>query len=453
MTIGVFPLARDTFDLELARTVHRSMMERLGTSGQPMLGGETLLTTTEDFGSAFEHLGATGIESALILQLTFTDADAVERLGRDFAGPLSIWSVPEARTGGRLRLNAFCGLHLASHSLSLMARRFRWHYGAPETITDKALADLLAGEPIRPHVPDSGSRPGRPVRDPDYRIGVIGTHPGGFSTCRYDAGVLERVLGARTIEIGLSDLFAHAESLDADRRTPRQAGVATLEGYAGLSKATVGKSLDLSIALEDLIARHDLDGVALRCWPETFTEYGAAACAAASLLADNRIPCACECDVYGAYSQLVLNGITRAPSFLTDIVDMDADDDTGVIWHCGQAPASMCKEGSRPHVTVHSNRREPLLFEFPLKPGPVTLMRVSQSHGTQTLVLFAGTVLDRPLAFSGTCGQVRFERPVADLLPDILASGLEHHVAMAYGDHRPALRQWADDLDLPVLEL
>jgi hypothetical protein len=30
--------------------------------------------------------------------------------------PIAIWAVPEPRIGGRLRLNAYCGLNLAAHA-------------------------------------------------------------------------------------------------------------------------------------------------------------------------------------------------------------------------------------------------------------------------------------------------------------------------------------------------
>ena len=35
--------------------------------------------------------------------------------------PLLLWTFPEERTGGRLRLNSFCGANLASHTLSRRA--------------------------------------------------------------------------------------------------------------------------------------------------------------------------------------------------------------------------------------------------------------------------------------------------------------------------------------------
>ena len=109
----------------------------------------------------------------------------------------------------------------------------------------------------------------------------------------------------------------------------------------------------------------------------------------------------------------------------------------------GQAPLSMCDETVQPSATIHTNRKMPLLYEFTLKPGPVTLLRISQSGGKLKMILSAGEMLRRPMAFTGTSGVVRFNRPVEDVLPDIMNSGIEHHLALAYGDHRDQLRSVA----------
>ena len=104
-------------------------------------------------------------------------------------------------------------------------------------------------------------------------------------------------------------------------------------------------------------------------------------CGPAGMMAENLVPCACEADVYGAITQLLLLETSGSPVFLTDLVDMDAGDNTGVVWHCGQAPLSMCDPEYKAEATVHTNRKKPLLFQFPLKPGRVTLMRLSQARG------------------------------------------------------------------------
>ena len=49
--------------------------------------------------------------------MTFTDASITVKIAKTFSSNIGIWSIPEPRLGGRLRLNSFCGLNLASHAL------------------------------------------------------------------------------------------------------------------------------------------------------------------------------------------------------------------------------------------------------------------------------------------------------------------------------------------------
>jgi L-fucose isomerase-like protein len=95
----------------------------------------------------------------------------------------------------------------------------------------------------------------------------------------------------------------------------------------------------------------------------------------------------------------------------------------------------------------------PLLYEFPLKPGRVTLARVSQARGEQKLVIAGGEMVRAPLPFSGTAGTVRTDAPARAFLDTIVGSALEHHMALVYGDIRDELRGVAAALDLPVIEI
>jgi L-fucose isomerase-like protein len=165
------------------------------------------------------------------------------------------------------------------------------------------------------------------------------------------------------------------------------------------------------------------------------------------------VPCACEADVYGAATQLLLQAASDQPVFLVDLVDLDPSDDTGVVWHCGQAPISMADPDAVARATIHTNRKMPLLFEFPLKPGPVTFVRLSQARGQQSLIIARGEMLKRDMAFTGTSGVVQFERPARDMLARVIDSGLEHHMALAYGDHVGALESFAAAAGLPVIHL
>ena len=439
MRVGILPLGRPTFDVPYAEEKLAAMLAALDRSGHEIVGPRTLLMGPDEAALA----QVADAEVLLILQVTFTDAAFATRAAMAQAGRVAIWAVPEPRTGGRLRLNAFCGLNLLSHALGLNDRRFAWAYG-----DGIDLDALLTGPEIAPRrgVPTDAV----PVEiDRHLRIARIGARPDGFDTCAYDAAALKALTGAEVTELELPALFDRARALSPEAVKPYAAQAATLGGLDTLDRGELDRSLRLAGALDALRREHRFDAMAIRCWPETFTEYGGAVCGPVSMLGEARVPCACEADVYGAVTQAILQDVADAPVFLADLVDMDGE--TGVVWHCGQAPASMAARA--PDATIHTNRRQALLLEFPLKAGRVTLFRLSQAHGTPQVVIATGEMLDRPMAFTGTSGTVRFDRGADAVCADVMASGLEHHMALAYGDHADALRGVAAGLGLPVLEL
>lgn len=69
------------------------------------------------------------------------------------------------------------------------------------------------------------------------------------------------------------------------------------------------------------------------------------------------------------------------------------------------------------------------------------------------MVIAAGEVLKAKPAFTGTVGTLRFDAPACDVAEAVIGGGLEHHMALAYGDHSQALRSVAASLSLDILEL
>jgi L-fucose isomerase-like protein len=165
------------------------------------------------------------------------------------------------------------------------------------------------------------------------------------------------------------------------------------------------------------------------------------------------VPAACEADVYGAVTALMLQEIAGAPSWLVDIVDMDAGDGTTVFWHCGSAPESMRDPTYAAEAQIHSNRRMPLLFQFPLNPGRITIARLSQANDDPHLMIAGGEVLRAPISFTGTSGVVKLDGSMARALHSLVGGCYEHHVAMVYGDHRRIAAALGRALGLPVRSL
>ena len=157
--------------------------------------------------------------------------------------------------------------------------------------------------------------------------------------------------------------------------------------------------------------------------------------------------------MYGALTALALQEIAGEPSFLADIVDMDAATDTSVLWHCGLAPISMAdratprRRRSTPTAGCRSSRSSPW------KPGRVTAARFSQAKNETKLVVAGGEMISAAKSFSGTSGVIRFDRPAGEVASSMMEMALEHHVAIVYGDVRGPLRALGLAMGLQVIEL
>jgi L-fucose isomerase-like protein len=463
--IGVLPLARPTFDVPYAQEMAAAAFSALDRAGIHTVGGRDLLFDADATTAALTALAGEKLDLVLVMQVTFTDATMTVKIAETVSAPLGIWAFPEPRIGGRLRLNAFCGLNLAMHALGRAGRKAAWLYAAPDA--PEAAADVAAmaqgGQGVAASAEPVGRKPGSAAAAQaeaalaalrGTTIGLVGDHPAGFDTCRYEPAALNQLVGMSVQPIPLTRVFDGAKAVkQSEVDSARRAADAAITGLDGVDQPQLDRSLRVYRALEGIVGEGGLKGLAVRCWPEMFTEYGCAACGPMGMMTGAGVPCACEADVYGAVTSLLLQNIAGAPSWLVDIVDMDAGSNTGVFWHCGSAPLGMADPATPPRAQIHTNRKMPLLAEFTLKPGRFTAARISQAKNDVKLVICGGEVLSAPMSFTGTSGVVRFDRPAGEVAAAMMSLQLEHHVAMAYGDHREALRAVGEKLAIPVVEI
>lgn len=461
--IGVLALARPTFDVPFAEEMAARAFAALDGAGVATAGPRTLLFDADAARSALAEAGAAGATRLLLLQVTFTDASMTVELANAVAEPLAIWAFPEPRSGGRLRLNAFCGLNLALHALGRAGKSATYFYGPADAASTGSALSALLHSPPRPRQ----SRPINIAADPEDQahadavvaalsgraIGLVGEHPAGFDTCRFEPDTLKALSGMSVEHIGLGEVFERARATDAAVVAATRREVETLAGIDAVDQAQLDRSLRVHAALDSLRAERGCAALAVRCWPEMFVDYGCAACGPMGLLNGAKTPAACEADVYGALTQRLLQDLAGEPAWLADIVDMDTASNTGVLWHCGSAPASMCDPTFRAEAQIHSNRRMPLLAQFPLKPGRITIARISQARNEPRMVLGAGEVLAAPMSFTGTSAVVRFDGGTDAAMRGLLDKALEHHVAIVYGDHMGAACAAAAKLGLEVVAL
>jgi L-fucose isomerase-like protein len=441
-SILLLPIARTTFDLELAEELNQAVRTQLQDAGFQLQGPESLLTDLESIEQSRSSWTPEKNPTVIILQTTFADSTLINRIADELPVPLLLWGFPEPPSGARLRLNSFCGINLAAHSLKLRDHPYSYLYSMPEDPEVPGKIDMFS----------SAAHAFTRLRQ--ARLGVLGEHPPGMDSCHLDAATLEEKLGIEVKTLELAPLLKQNGAIDSPEVTAAYNQIsAKLENLDEFDREKVMGTLGVHRSLEQLAAEHQLDGLAVRCWPEFFTELGCAACGALSLLSDENLPCSCEADANGTITQMLLGWLSNEPAFGTDMVYFDRQADTCVLWHCGLAPLSMADPAIRPRAALHSNRQVPLVMDFPLKPGRVTLARLSRASGSLVLVLAGGEMLSAPRSFSGTSGVLRFDRPADEVLDAILRNGLEHHLSLTYGDYRAALESIAQWLNIPVFHL
>lgn len=440
--IAFVPIARPTFDIELAQSLTNTVHQNLLDATYEVVGKPELVMSLDDIEQVITDCIDTSPDLLLVLQSTFADSSMIVQLVKKLELPLLMWALPEEHIGGRLRINSFCGINLAGHALTRAGYPYEFIYASPDDVNALEKVGTIA----------TASMVHRRLQG--TRIGRVGENPDGFETCLVNHEGLQETLGVEIVQLELETVFDRARSTQSEVIARVEAEVkAQVAGVDEFDDTATKGTLSTYITLNQIAGEQDLHGFAVRCWPEFFTDLGCSACGAMSMLSNNATPCSCEADVNGTITQLMLQWMSGEPAFGTDMVSFDVDEDIAILWHCGLAPLSMADPDVQPVAALHSNRKMPLLMQFPLKPGRITIARLSEATGNYRLVIGGGEMLKAPPAFTGTSGTIRFDSGTQAVMDTIMNEGLEHHVSITYGDYQETLLALAKMLKIPVLRL
>ena len=267
MRVGVAVLARPTFDVPFAEVTAALAWDRLVETGHDLIGSPNLLLDAPALDSTVDGLSGEALDALVLVQATFADASLAGAIAAANPAPLLMWAIPEERTGGRLRLNSFCGINLAGYRLARSGRPYRWLYRHPDELgVVESLREVL-GSPA-PRRPDIGEPPDVTRLSPEARsaaagvlsrlsgtkVGIVGEHPVGFEPCAFDAAELDAAIGARAETATLPELFVRAESADSQQAVAlRQQVGEALAGVDDVDQAELDRSLRLHLGLRSLV--------------------------------------------------------------------------------------------------------------------------------------------------------------------------------------------------------
>ncbi len=280
------------------------------------------------------------------------------------------------------------------------------------------------------------------------RIGAIGARPTSFNTVRYSEKLLE-ASGISVVTWDLSELLGRVERLadDDPAVTGKVDEIAAYTPTTGVPPAALTRMAKLAIVVDGWIETEALDATAIQCWTALQDYLGVVPCTVMSMMSNALRPSACEVDVTGAVSMLLLQAASGTPSAILDWNNNYGDDpDKAIVFHCSNLPKYFLETISMNFQeilagSVGKERTYGTLYGR-IRPEPLTYLRVStdESSGMIRAYVGEGRFTDDPVETFGGYGVVQIPR-LQDLLQLICRNGFEHHVVMSLSCTADAVKE------------
>ena len=156
---------------------------------------------------------------------------------------------------------------------------------------------------------------------------------------------------------------------------------------------------------------------------------------------ENGIITACEVDVMGALTMLIMNAcaLGETPSDFIDWTDLHpTEDNVWLAWHCGNAACQLCADNCK--TTLRMNERlglwSPTCYgslEFRMKDGPVTCARMMEYNGKYNMFYGNGEAIDIPPMTRGSYAWIKV-KDIQDWETKMIETGVVHHGVLIYDE-------------------
>ncbi len=439
---GFLPLGRINFDMEAAGKCLAQSKEMLKNLSPGIICPEGHLNTYDDM-TSFIKANAP-FDFIIVQAATFVDPRFCLEFRQLLKCPVLLWGVrePSIAEGTRLRLNSLTGVMAQSQLMHQLGAEYEFIYGNADEpkVRDAVARWVRAGEVA--------------ARIRGMKLGVVGSIPPGYFFSLEEEVHLRSKLGPQVVPIEVYKIIHQVNQMPAAEKKAVFEQISA--PFPGMKEMPEEKQLNFAgfyKAVRNFVDQNKLDAICGRCWPDSFEGLGIAFCAAYSLIGSD-IPVGCEADQGGALTQAMLSWLGGMPGYLADVVALDEKADTITMWHCGYGSPKLANPNRPLNIGVHPNRRMPPIFEFPMKPGRVTLSRLGKRReGGYRLFVAGGECQDEPLQFAGTSAVIKVDHGSEPFLRKLIDQGWEYHVGMVHKDVREELATLGRLMGIEVIRM
>ena len=415
--IGVVCLVRTTFDYVAAGNIYQEIIRKHSerTDVQFVFIEEPLIEP-EEAKKASERLLAENVDGVVIISGTFHLGHLALIINKTVQKPLLLWGLPELPyNGGKIRLNSVCGVNLNASNLYKGGTESFW-----VSVSNEVDEDWIKAVKMKKALSS-------------YHIGILGYRARGF----FNVGIDE--LGSYSKTGMLLDHYdlSHVFNTDCDHQELEKAKKELQEVFdvTPIQSKQLQKVAELSVKFKQFMHDNNLDGLAIRCWPEFAAEFGIAPCASMSYLQSKGYLLGCEGDVEGLMSMIAHESAGAETPFMADFSQVDLDEDVALLWHCGVAPCNLTDGVCNCSLDSYHAGGKGVTADFVMKPGEISFCRIDTARGKTRLLLGKGQAHPMEKELRGTYMKTHFDIPLKELLDKVVYNGFAHHISVVYGDY------------------
>ncbi len=231
----------------------------------------------------------------------------------------------------------------------------------------------------------------------NIRILQIGPRPYDFWSTMCNEGELLERFNIQLAPIPISELVSKMEALAGSSEVLEVVEYCKENMNIKVKEQELIQIAKLKAAMKSLAKEYGCKAIAIQCWNALQKEIGIMPCAANSLLNEEGIPVACETDIHGAITSLLVEaaGMNEKASFFADWTVRHPENENGeLLQHCGPWPISVAKE--KPTIGYPLAFDSPGAVEAEAKQGDITLCRFDGDNGEYKLLLGNAKGIDGP---------------------------------------------------------
>ncbi len=432
--LGVVCLTRTTYEYKTAQAMYTKTIEDLKKLPDvDFTFIEECVIEINDAEEAAIKLLSANVDGVVIISGTFHLGHLALIFAKYIKKPFLLWAYNELPyDGGKIRLNAVCGLNLNASNLYKTGKD-DYSCTIGDSIDEKWVDALRVKVALQ-----------------NARVGLVGYRAHGFFNVGVDDMDIYQKTGILIDHYEIADMFSQPVTDIEIEEEEKE--VRALFICKEVNDTQVKKVAQLCVSASKFVEKYGLTAVAVRCWPEFAANYGVSPCAAMSILQSKGIILSCEGDVEGALSMLAGAALGAETPFLADLSQVDLQEDFALMWHCGVAPANLWDGKSERTLDTYFAGGKGVTAGFVMKEGHVNLIRFDTARGKTRMFLAAGESIEMKKQLCGTYTKVKFEQNINDLLNTVTETGVAHHLAMLYGEYRDVLRLAAKMMNYEVIE-